>query len=420
MSQELESILPRNIFFERLNHLISRVDDSNLYTLLHVGVNTASKVVQIIEGMDQAKKLVDFVKTQLYSALAPGEIMGELSNGEFGLLLNDGLAAATDRANSMVKTIDLSIFHGRQDYFPKVMVGVFPTVPNNPALTMFGAELAFEQAKKTGDSKITPMKLDNPLLGKYIEYTRMLRTIRLGLKENRFQLHAQPIKSLNDAETGDHFEVLVRLRHLHATLSPIHFTPAAEYLRLMPEIDRYVIRNFSLAYQRIYGKGKGTIAKASINLSGGSVRDTDLASYIRKQFRNYEVPYEKVCFEMTETVANEDYEGAIALMKCLKELGCTLSLDDIGVGSSNLVNLRLFPVDYFKIDGQFVENMLADPYCSAVVDFINDTAHRLHKKTIAEWVSSELLLGAVRARGIDYAQGYHIGRPRLLFDPTSG
>ena len=143
-------------------------------------------------------------------------------------------------------------------------------------------------------------------------------------------------------------------------------------------------------------------------------------SYVAEQFKRYKIDTRRVCFEMTENVADQDMDDATLLMRRLKqELGCQLALDDIGVGSSNLETLPKFNVDYMKIDGSYVRDFLNGQYAELVIRFITEAAKLEGKQTVAEYVETPEQLEKLRTIGVDYGQGYLLGKPVLLFDPAA-
>jgi EAL domain-containing protein (putative c-di-GMP-specific phosphodiesterase class I) len=156
----------------------------------------------------------------------------------------------------------------------------------------------------------------------------------------------------------------------------------------------------------------------SLNISGNTIRYNRFIDMLDKEFNDFKVNPEQVCFEITETVADRDYKQAIQFMNALKKrLGCRISMDDIGIGSSNLANLAKFNVDFMKIDGAYINNLLTEPYSELVVSFISSAAKIYGRKTIAEYVESEAQLNKLAELGVDYVQGYLLGKPELLFDP---
>jgi EAL domain-containing protein (putative c-di-GMP-specific phosphodiesterase class I) len=153
---------------------------------------------------------------------------------------------------------------------------------------------------------------------------------------------------------------------------------------------------------------EGTYA---INLSGASICDEQMLDFIREQFDHYQVAPEKICFEITETVAIANLTQAGAMIRSLKEMGCRIALDDFGSGMSSFTYLKNLNVDYLKIDGSFVKNMVANPVDFAMVEAINRIGHVMGIQTIAEYVEDEKTLQALRQLGVDFAQGFNVGKP---------
>jgi EAL domain-containing protein (putative c-di-GMP-specific phosphodiesterase class I) len=195
------------------------------------------------------------------------------------------------------------------------------------------------------------------------------------------------------------------------------FIPAAERYNMMNAIDRKVITMvFEAMERRPRQHVRDNPITVSINLSGISLSDETLLDFLRQQFARPNVRPEDICFEITETAAIANLTHAVALMKELKAMGCSFSLDDFGSGLSSFAYLKNLPVDYLKIDGSFVRDMAHDPIDAAMVQAISDIGHVMGIKTIAEWVEDETTLGMLRKIGVDYAQGYLIARPRPIED----
>lgn len=240
------------------------------------------------------------------------------------------------------------------------------------------------------------------------------------LAERRFTLQealrAADIACYMAKEKGRN-RVLLRLEENGKLLAPGAFIPAAERFGLMPALDRWVVRHALDVIGRREGRATGTY---SINLSGLTLKDDTFLPFLREALRRSRVPADVLCFEITETSAIENLDEAVAFMNAMRAMGCRFALDDFGVGMSSLTYLKRLPVDYVKIDGSFVRDMLADKTDWMTVEMINQISHLAGRKTIAEFVETADILAALRTIGVDYAQGYFIGRPEPFLPETAG
>jgi EAL domain-containing protein (putative c-di-GMP-specific phosphodiesterase class I) len=191
------------------------------------------------------------------------------------------------------------------------------------------------------------------------------------------------------------------------------FIPAAERYGLMPSIDRWVIRNAMAIIAREQTQARGEVSDIyAINLSGASVGDDRFPDFVKEQFTRFSVPYQAICFEITETAAIARLDKATHFIQEMRELGCHFSLDDFGAGMSSFAYLKHLPVDFLKIDGGFVKDMADDPIDRAMVEAIHSVGHVMGKKTIAEFVDGDRVIAALKQIGVDYAQGYGVAKPR--------
>ena len=244
-----------------------------------------------------------------------------------------------------------------------------------------------------------------------------------ALKANRFCLYAQPIVGIGPVDpTERHFELLLRMVDANDQLvPPMAFIPAAERYNLMPAIDRWVVRQaFELIASRNVKVGRDSSDTYMINLSGASLGDDDFLDFIRERFLQFELATRSVCFEITETAAIANFAKAVQFMEELRALGCRFSLDDFGVGMSSFGYLKRLPVDFQKIDGSFVQDMLASPIDSAMVEAINGIGHVMGKRTVAESVEDPTTMERLRELGVDYAQGFAIARPMPFLAASAG
>jgi diguanylate cyclase (GGDEF)-like protein/PAS domain S-box-containing protein len=253
---------------------------------------------------------------------------------------------------------------------------------------------------------------------------------------DRFRLYYQPIVRLyqdgsSPPATKECYEVLLRLEDETGQVIPaMSFLSAAKRYHLMPSIDRWVIQTFLalLKDNRLAHLGeKGETARTSsqfpisdealymINLSSDSVQDQQLVDFIKTQFSNYSISPQVICFEVEESTAIANLTKVAHLVHELKALGCHFALDDFGSGMSSFAYLKYLPVDYLKINGDLVKDMVKDPLDCAMVEAIHSIGRLTGVQTVAEFVADETILEKVKALGVDYAQGFAIAEPRPLW-----
>jgi len=238
--------------------------------------------------------------------------------------------------------------------------------------------------------------------------------INNALEDNRFELFRQTIMPLQTEEDGAHYEILLRMRdEVGAIIAPGLFIEAAERYSITPNIDRWVIKN---AFRWLVSEAdeRERLVLCSINLSGQSLGDEKFLPFVVEQFQMSGLDATKICFEITETAAIASYSQANRFINALKELGCKFALDDFGTGLSSFGYLKHFPVDFLKIDGSFVKEILHDPIDREMVRSINEIGHLTGKKTIAEFAENEEIITMLRGMGIDYAQGYGVSEPKAV------
>jgi EAL domain-containing protein (putative c-di-GMP-specific phosphodiesterase class I) len=246
--------------------------------------------------------------------------------------------------------------------------------------------------------------------------------LHAALEQNRFCLHAQPLQAVRrDAGHARYTEVLLRLQDEGGDLvPPMSFIPAAERYHLMPAVDRWVIATaFGVLAEYAAAGLLDSFGICAINVSGASLSDDEFLDFVQRQFVHHRIPHAAVCFEITETTAVTSLTKAVEFMTALRGCGCRFALDDFGVGVSSFTYLKHLPVDYLKIDGAFVKDLLQDPLDRAMVEAINRIGHLMGKLTIAESVENTATLEALRSIGVDYAQGYGIAMPERFVAPPA-
>jgi len=253
------------------------------------------------------------------------------------------------------------------------------------------------------------------------EEMKWVSRITSAVEENRLELFFQPIIGIGkgNATHRGHYELLLRMRDEDGQLvSPDQFIPSAERYNLMSTLDRWVIHEAlsQLADRNSDGEARYTIA---INLSGTSLSEDRFLDYVIDELEKQKLPNGAICFEITETAAISNLSRVVHFMKSLKKLGCKFSLDDFGSGLSSFTYLKNLPVDYLKIDGQFIRNVVEDNVDESMVRAIREVGHAMGIETIAERVETKQVFDKLGALGVEFAQGYYIARPASVatFEP---
>lgn len=251
-----------------------------------------------------------------------------------------------------------------------------------------------------------------------------MERIKTALENNQFILHAQPIVALNPvadrlAGGGLHVEIQLRMRMPDGSLiSPIHFIPAAERYGLMPLVDRWVVNKTLETLAAIQKAWQVMpITCCAINLSGTTLGDERLLDFLRYHIELHNIDPQILCFEITETAAISNLPNAIRLIKALKTQGCKFSLDDFGAGVSSFGSLKNLPVDYLRMDGAIVADIIREPAHRSMVEAINHLGHALGMHTIAEFAATPEIVDMLATIGVDYAQGYAAGAPKPFIVP---
>lgn len=359
----------------------------------------------------------------VFSASAQsGDVVAHLGGDEFAVLLNNVTPTITrDRAQSLVRAIE--DYRCNWDGRMLTTTASLGAVPFRAGEAEFGnllaqADAACFTAKEQGGNRVC---LAGAMPGDVLDRTVAMRwavRIREALDQRAFSLYAQSMAPLHAGlESGRHFEILLRMHDpdTGAHLTPNHFMPAAERFRLSLPIDRLVI-GMALDWLESHPAEAASVTTCSLNLSGEALVDESFIGFMVERLGRSKFPASQVCLEITETSAVRDLGRAQRFIDQLRGLGCRFALDDFGTGFCSFSYLRSLDVDYFKIDGSFVREMLTSPLSAAVVRSITQIAHVLHKKTIAEHTEDEVLIRALAELGVDFGQGYAIDKPQPLAD----
>ncbi|HSG97511.1 MAG TPA: EAL domain-containing protein [Woeseiaceae bacterium] len=387
------------------------------YALLYLDLDQF-KIVNDSCGHSAGDALLGQLGTLLKSKIRWRDTLARLGGDEFGVLLE---SCTLDEAMNTAETLRMAIgdykFVWEERTFRLgVSIGVVPITADNEdvAALLTAADSACAAAKEAGRNRIHSFQENDIDLMRRRREMQWAARINNALEENRFELFRQTIQPLQTEEEGAHYEILLRMRdESGGIISPGLFIEAAERYGITPKIDRWVIRS---AFRWLVSEAdeRERLSLCSINLSGQSLGDEKFLPFVVDQFQMSGLDATKICFEITETAAIASYSQANRFINALKELGCKFALDDFGTGLSSFGYLKHFPVDFLKIDGSFVKEILHDPIDREMVRSINEIGHLTGKQTIAEFAENEEIITMLRGMGIDYAQGYGVSEPKRV------
>lgn len=344
--------------------------------------------------------------------------LGRMGGDEFAVLVvKHSPKRAMQLAEDLLSTIQLHRFVWEDRLFSiGASIGIIHYSPDiaNPEQMMSMADSACYIAKERGRGQIHCYSNQDTHIQRYEMELNWLSHINDALDTGNFVLYFQEYRSLKTVADKYHYELLVRIQEHDGNITlPSSFLPAAERYKLVSKIDRWVIDNY-FSWLADNPEHIAHLGQCNINLSGQSLANPELQLFIQQAFEKYRVPYEKICFEITESMAIIKLEETLKFMETFHTLGCRFALDDFGVGFSSYEYLKKLPVDVVKIDGSFVKNLLKDPIDKAMVRSMHDVAAAMHMQTVAEYVEDKQIMVELGKIGIDYAQGYCISTPRPL------
>ena len=425
---ELTGLLNRRAFETELTRAWERGSDGKRPSYLMFMDLDQFKVVNDTSGHNAGDQLLRAVSEILEDCVRGDDIVARLGGDEFGIILWE---CPPDVAQKIAESIRLAIevlrFHWDEEtYRIGVSIGGVPIDPGVGDVNELQqlADAACYAAKEAGRNRVHMVAGDKDSARVHRGQVRWVQRLREAMESNRFAIYGQPIKPLNDGIVEpERLEILLRLRdpETRKLIPPGAFLPAAERYGLSFELDQWVVTSL-LDTLFVHQAFQAEARTYWINLSGASIGDPRFATFLTEAIERSPLPRGTINFEITETAVIRSITEAGRLMSTLRDMGCQFALDDFGSGLSSFGYLKKLPVDFLKIDGMFIRDLLRDKTDRIFVKSIIDIAHTLNIKTICEFVENDELLDVVRGLGADYAQGFAMGRPFALAPrfPTAG
>ncbi len=367
-------------------------------------------------GDEVIRRFADVVRDRL----GEQDLMGRIAGDRFAILLVDhSLEASRAVAENLREAMSsLRYLRGDRTVSVSISVGVAAcgAAGQRFAHALAAAEVACKAAKDRGRNRVEVYEEDDLSIVKRHNDIYVFASLQEALRQNQFRLDAQPIVPLEgDLTEPAAFEVLVRLQNPEGELvAPDKFLSAAERYQLMPAIDRWVFCN-TLGFLRDYVSAlQARSVSFTINISGQSLGSDGFLQFLGSHLRSSGVPPELLCFEITETAAVANLERAENFICAMTGMGCRFALDDFGSGLSSFAYLRNLRVHTLKIDGSFVREAAENQISESMVVAIAQVAKVMGLQTVAEYVESESIAAKLRSIGVDYGQGFFLGRPRPI------
>ena len=410
----LTGLINRRVFEERVAALLSTVEkDKAKHALCFMDLDQF-KIVNDTCGHIAGDELLIQISSVLTKIIRNHDTLARLGGDEFGLLLEHcSLSNANRVITSILNAINDYQFLWEGHVF-RVGISIGLTLiteeSNNITELLRDADAACYVAKDMGRNRLHVHSPEDAEIAKHKGEMQWVSRLNHAFENDKFCLYAQSIVPL-DGSNSRHYELLIRMLDNKGDIIPPNaFLPAAERYNLITKLDKWVIIN---AFETLKNNPEfvDEINFISINLSGTSLTNTTFLKFVISQLNKHSVAPNKICFEITETAAISNLNKAIKFITTLKDFGCKFALDDFGSGLSSFAYLKNLPVDYVKIDGMFVKDIVDDPIDHAMVKSINEIGQLMGKQTIAEFVENDEIMAELKKIGVNYAQGYGIGKP---------
>jgi diguanylate cyclase (GGDEF)-like protein len=416
----LSGLYTRAEFERRVRNLVAERKPTQPWSALYIDVDQLHAINEK-SGMHVGDGLLAQLGELIRQRLPPGACGARISGDRFAVLLPASVEDAERFAESLREGSGLLAMIHEEGRMPfSISVGVAPLDSSAPELAhvLAAAETACKAAKDRGRNRVEVYQQSDASIVRRYADIGIAGQLREAIELGRLHLHAQLILPFAAAESArPHYELLLRMTNeAGATVGPDTFLSAATRYQLMPVIDRWVITHVIESLKPRAAVLEGKALGFAINFSGQSLNDDSFADWLIDAISSSGLDPELFCFELTENATVANLTRAEALMHRLRRLGCGVALDDFGTGMSSLSCLRQLPVSMLKIDGSFVRDVLKDARAESMVRAVAQLARSMSIVTVAEYIETEAIGTRIAELGVDYGQGFAIGRPIPLAD----
>jgi diguanylate cyclase (GGDEF)-like protein/PAS domain S-box-containing protein len=411
---QLTGFLNRSAFETKFETLVTEYNDAiPQHVLAYLDIDQF-RLVNETCGSAAGDLLLKQVSSMIKKHVRQSDIVSRFSGDEFGIMMP---FFEMDRALQTIQKIIIEIQHSvfawnEHEYRVTASIGVmaFGRMNDEYADSYSRVSTACFLAKQNGGNQYNYIdENDEKVMAQQVSM-EWVSAIMKGLTDDHFCLYVQPIVSIDDKHRHAHYEVLIRYRGPDGEIvPPDEFLPPAERYNLIERIDSWVVSNVIAWLQE--NPQLADQIMFSINLSGRSIGSQTFHNFLRKTLIDSGVSMSSLCFEITETAVVDNVERSVEFISSIKQLGVKFSLDDFGTGLSSFSYLKQFPVDYLKIDGEFVRDIIEDDKSYVFVRSMTEVGHCLDMEVIAEFVESDTMFDKLREADVDYVQGYTIGKP---------
>ena len=414
----LTGLLNRREFENLLNCAVQSFKSKGIpYILCYLDLDFF-KIINDSAGHTAGDSLLQEVANVLQQHMRKTDILARLGGNEFGvLLLNSSLIKGKTICQNLIEAINAIRFHSNEKVYRigmSIGMVLFSDPDRSAGQLLSDADIACYTAKSEGRNQIFVFENGQTYSEEYSHNILMVNEIQEAIEHNRLVLYCQKVVSTKpEQSTTQSYEILIRIiTEKNKIIDADNFVVIAEKFNLMVIIDRWVLSHIFECYDKQLAALETVYF--SINISANSLNDPGFLPYLLGLIKKSALPPERLCFEITETAAMSRISKTMEAVSAIQAIGCKIALDDFGVGLSSFSYIKNFSVNIIKIDGSFVKNVVHAEVDKAIVQTMNEMAHRLGMQTVAEYVENQDILRVISEIGVDFLQGHAIGKPEPL------